>query len=154
MSKIILIFTSMSGNTEMMAEAIAEGIREVEGKLDIINIMDGLEATDLEKYDGILLGTYTWADGELPDEFLDFYEEVDNVHLTGKKAAVFGSCNSAFPQYGAAVDILIEKLEVRGAQVYSEGLKVELTPDQEDIEVCRELGKNFVAFLNKYICVA
>ncbi|GIN95811.1 flavodoxin [Siminovitchia terrae] len=154
MSKIILIFTSMSGNTEMMAEAIAEGIREVEGKLDIINIMDGLEATDLENYDGILLGTYTWADGELPDEFLDFYEEVDNVHLTGKKAAVFGSCNSAFPQYGAAVDILIEKLEVRGAQVYSEGLKVELTPDQEDIEVCRELGKNFVAFLNKYICVA
>ncbi|WP_313433048.1 flavodoxin [Siminovitchia terrae] len=154
MSKIILIFTSMSGNTEMMAEAIAEGIREVEGKLDIINIMDGLEATDLENYDGILLGTYTWADGELPDEFLDFYEEVDNVHLTGKKTAVFGSCNSAFPQYGAAVDILIEKLEVRGAQVYSEGLKVELTPDQEDIEVCRELGKNFVAFLNKYICVA
>ncbi|RST59822.1 flavodoxin [Siminovitchia terrae] len=154
MSKIILIFTSMSGNTEMMAEAIAEGIREVEGKLDIINIMDGLEATDLENYDGILLGTYTWADGELPDEFLDFYEEMDNVHLTGKKAAVFGSCNSAFPQYGAAVDILIEKLEVRGAQVYSEGLKVELTPDQEDIEVCRELGKNFVAFLNKYICVA
>ncbi|MBD8005625.1 flavodoxin [Bacillus norwichensis] len=154
MSKIILVFTSMSGNTEMMAEAIADGVGEAGRKLDVIDIMDGGEAADLENYDGILLGTYTWADGELPDEFLDFYEEMDNVNLTGKKAAAFGSCNSAFPQYGAAVDTLIEKLEDRGAQVFSEGLKIELTPDQEDKELCRELGKSFVAFLNKYISVA
>lgn len=149
MAKIMLIFASMSGNTEMMAEAVAEGVREAGEDLDLTDIMVAPEAADLENYDGILLGAYTWGDGELPDDFLDFYEEMDNVNLAGKKAAVFGSCDSVYPQYGAAVDILIEKLEERGAKVYSPGLKVELTPDENDKEVCRELGKKFVAFLDE-----
>ena len=39
---------------------------------------------------------------------------MDSIDLTGKKAAVFGSCDSAYPKYGVAVDILIEKLKERG----------------------------------------
>ncbi|MFX3622932.1 MAG: flavodoxin [Ectobacillus sp.] len=148
MSKIIMIFASMSGNTEEMADAIAQGIAEA-GNADFekIDIMSGPEASVLEEYDGILLGAYTWGDGELPDDFLDFYDEMDEVDLTGKKAAVFGSCDSAYPQYGAAVDILIEKLRERGAEIVLEGLKVELTPGAGDIEVCRNFGKGFASSL-------
>jgi flavodoxin I len=60
-----------------------------------------------------LLGAYTWGDGELPDDFLDFYDEMDRIQLIGKKAAVFGSCDSAYPKFGAAVDIVIKKLNER-----------------------------------------
>ncbi|WP_339170033.1 flavodoxin [Anoxybacillus sp. FSL W8-1294] len=142
MPKAIMIFTSMTGNTEEMAEAIAEGVREQGIELDVKEVLDAV-AVELEQYDGILLGAYTWGDGELPDDFLDFYDELDDVDLTGKKAAVFGSCDSSYEKYGAAVDILIEKLQERGAEVVLEGLKVELTPTNEEKQLCIAFGRNF-----------
>ena len=72
MTKIILIYASMSGNTEMMAEEVANGVRQEGEEIEVIDIMDGIEASELENYDGILLGSYTWGDGELPDEFFGF----------------------------------------------------------------------------------
>ncbi|MCP3738163.1 flavodoxin [Rossellomorea sp. BNER] len=147
MAKIILIFASMSGNTEMMAHAVADGVTANSEKIEVIDIMDGLEVTDLEGFDGILLGAYTWGDGELPDDFLDFYDDLDSMNLAGIKAAVFGSCDSAYPHYGAAVDILMEKLTERGAEVYPLGLKIELTPDEKEEEACRTFGNEFVSFL-------
>jgi flavodoxin I len=147
MAKIILIFASMSGNTEMMAQAIAKGAKEMGEQIEVIDVFEGPDVDDLESVDGILLGAYTWGDGELPDDFLDFYDEMDRIQLIGKKAAVFGSCDSAYPEFGAAVDILMKKLKERGAEVFSEGLKIELTPDVKEIEECRNFGKKFVTFL-------
>jgi flavodoxin I len=86
MSKIIIIFASMSGNTEEMANTIAEGITEISDvSIEKIDIMDGPEASMLEDYDGIILGAYTWGDGELPDDFLDFYEDMNHIDLTGRR---------------------------------------------------------------------
>src|SRR4051794_5887064 len=147
MTKMILIYASMGGNTEMMAEEVANGVRQAGEDLEVIDIMDGIEASALENYDGVLLGSYTWGDGELPDDFLDFYDEMESINLTGKKAAVFGSCDSAYPNFGAAVDILMEKLRERGAEVYPKGLKVDNTPDAEEEEACRTFGKEFISFL-------
>ncbi|MDA1636916.1 flavodoxin [Bacillus cereus group sp. TH177-1LC] len=148
MSKLVMIFASMSGNTEEMANHIAGAIRETENEIEVIDIMDSPEASILEQYDGIILGAYTWGDGDLPDDFLDFYDAMDSIDLTGKKAAVFGSCDSAYPKYGVAVDILIEKLQERGAAVVLEGLKVELTPEDEDVEKCLQFGAEFVKHLS------
>ncbi|MBO1515199.1 flavodoxin [Metabacillus bambusae] len=147
MAKITLIFASMSGNTEMMAQAIAKGVKEMGEQIEVIDVFDGPDVIDLESVDGILLGAYTWGDGELPDDFLDFYDEMDSIQLIGKKAAVFGSCDSAYPEFGAAVDILIKKLKERGAEVFSKELKIELTPGVKEIEECRTFGKKFVTFL-------
>ncbi|WP_100401787.1 flavodoxin [Bacillus sp. FJAT-42315] len=144
MSKtIVMIYASMSGNTEEMAEAIEAGVKEAGAELRKIDINDEPEAQVLEQYSGILLGAYTWGDGELPYEFEEFYEEMNEVDLTGKVAAAFGSCDSMYPKYGAAVDLLIEKLEERGASVPQDGLKVELTPEDEDVEACKEFGRIF-----------
>ncbi|KWW11039.1 flavodoxin [Peribacillus simplex] len=144
MSKIIIIFASMSGNTEEMADSIAAGIKENDVDIEMIDIMDSPEASILEGYDGILLGAYTWGDGDLPDDFLDFYDEMDDVDLTGKKAAVFGSGDSYYTHYCAAVDILSEKLRERGADIVMEGLKVELTPEDEEIKRCQDFGREFM----------
>lgn len=142
----LLIYASMTGNTEEMAEAVAEGVKGTDEELTMKEVMDAY-ASEMADYDGILLGAYTWGDGELPDEFLDFFDEMDDVDLTGKKAAVFGSCDSSYAQYGAAVDILIEKLRQRGCEVVLDGLKVELTPKADEKELCRQFGNAFVCKL-------
>jgi flavodoxin I len=117
-------------------------VREEGMALDVVEVLDA-NASDLQEYDGILLGAYTWGDGDLPDEFLDFYDDMDHLDLHGKKAAVFGSCDSAYEKYGAAVDTLMEKLKELGAEVVQEGLKVELSPSTNEREICKNFGRSF-----------
>ncbi|MDF2717987.1 MAG: Flavodoxin, partial [Paenibacillus sp.] len=108
------------------------------------NVLDA-NASELADYDAFVLGAYTWGDGELPDEFLDFYEELDDLDLSGKQAAVFGSADSSYPEFGKAVDLLEEKLEELGTVLVSKGLKVELGPTEREKAACRELGKQVVS---------
>lgn len=147
MSKIVMIFASMTGNTEDIADAIADGIREAGGELTQQNVMDS-KGKELLDYDGILLGAYTWGDGDLPDEFLDFYDEMEELDLRGKAAAVFGSCDSSYSEYGAAVDTLIAKLQELGAEVVLDGFKIELSPSKAEKEACKQYGIQFVEKLN------
>lgn len=133
----------MTGNTEEMAEAISEGIREAGGELEMKSVIDAT-ASELEEYDGIILGAYTWGDGDLPDEFLDFYDDMDDLELSGKNAAVFGSCDSTYPEFGAAVDTLIDKLNELGANVVLPGLKIELMPDEQQRKECNDFGRKFL----------
>lgn len=142
MGNILMVYASMTGNTQEMAEAIAEGIRSTGAALEIKEVMDAT-AQELESYDGIVLGAYTWGDGELPDECLDFYEEMNGISLQGKKVAAFGSCDSAYEHVGAAVDILLEKSRERGAETPLEGLKIELTPNAKEVDICKTFGVSF-----------
>jgi flavodoxin I len=146
MSKIIIVYASMSGNTEEIAEAIAVGIQEAGIEPELKNVMD-VNASELEKYEGVLLGSYTWGDGDLPDEFEDFYEEMDHINLDGRKFGVFGSADSSYAEFGAAVDTLEKKLTELGAEKVFDGLKVELNPSKEEKALCRELGLKFAAAL-------
>ncbi|WP_135548579.1 flavodoxin [Paenibacillus cymbidii] len=146
MTSILLVYASMTGNTEDMAQAIAEGVRLAGAEVVVKDVLDA-NKHELANHDGILLGAYTWGDGDLPDEFLDFYEEMDDLDLTGKKAAAFGSCDSSYAEYGAAVDTLIAKLRELGAEVELDGLKVELSPDAGDKETCRRFGQQFAGLL-------
>lgn len=146
MSKILMVFASMSGNTEEIANLVAEGIKQAGNEVEIKEIFHAA-AKDLLEYDAILLGTYTWGDGELPDDFLDFYEDLHNLDLTGKKAAVFGSGDHAYIHFCAAVDILESKLRECGAELVQEGLKIEMSPSGSEVELCRNFGKQFTAQL-------
>ncbi|CAM3282257.1 MULTISPECIES: flavodoxin [Saccharibacillus] len=142
MSKLLLIYASMTGNTEEMSELITNGIEQAGGEVTV-KLVEDCSADLLLDYDGIMLGAYTWGDGELPDEYLDFYEELDEVDLAGKKAAVFGSGDTVYEQFAKAVDLLQDKLAERGAQMVLEPLKLELNPSGDEREACRAFGKTF-----------
>ncbi|MFK9095123.1 flavodoxin [Bacillus salipaludis] len=139
----LIVYASMTGNTEEVANLIGEGIQMAGVTAVIKNILE-VDVIDLHDYDGILLGAYTWADGDLPDEFLDFYDEMNQLNLAGKMAAAFGSCDSSYEHRGGAVDILTEKLVELGANVVFEGLKIDLSPTTSEKEQCIKFGKSFV----------
>jgi flavodoxin I len=146
MSKIIIVYASMSGNTEELAEAIADGIKEGGFEPVLKNVMD-TNANELENYEGVLLGAYTWGDGDLPDEFEDFFEEMDDINLQGRKSGVFGSADSSYTYFGKAVDTLEEKLAELGAEKVFDGFKVELNPSKDEKQQCHALGLQFAAAL-------
>lgn len=148
MQACLIVYASMTGNTEELARFIAEGIRKSGGSVDIKDILE-VDVSELQQYDGILLGAYTWGDGELPDEFLDFYDELSQINLAGKKAAAFGSCDSSYENRGGAVDLLIAKLKELGAEVVQEGLKIDLAPNDIEKEQCIHFGVSFMAHFSQ-----
>ncbi len=139
MGKILVAYASTTGNTELMAEAITDhliylGHEAVMKSFDF----DPVYVDDLSKYDAVIVGTHTWDDGSLPYEIEDFYDEIEDVTITGKIFAVFGSADSFYDDYGGAIDLVGDRLQQLGAALLPWRLKVDLEPDQKDILHCKE----------------
>jgi len=146
MPKILVVYASMTGNTEEMAEAIAEGAKEAGAEVVLKEAFDA-KADELNHYDGIIIGAYTWGDGELPDEFLDFFEEMEELNLSGKKAAVFGSGDTSYPIYCGAVDTIEAKLRELGAEIAAECIKFEYNASEGEKEQGKSLGRQIAGLV-------
>ncbi len=149
-NKVLLAYASMSGNTEAIADVIEEVLVEEKLTVNRLEVFD-LTPEDIRDFDYIILGSYTWGDGELPDEFLDFYDEMDDIDFSQKKVAIFGSGDMAYDIFCGAVDLLEEKVQSQGGTLMTEGLKVELAPYGEDVEKCKAYALNIAANIIKEV---
>ncbi|MCH6267547.1 MULTISPECIES: flavodoxin [Neobacillus] len=139
----IIIYTSMAGTTELMAEMIGGKLTEAGER---VVIKDALEAYahDLQSYDRVLIGSYTWGDGDLPDEMVDFYEELSKLDLNGKQAAVFGPGDSTYPHFARAVDIWEEAIQAQGGEIVVEGLKIDRWYTEELEAACAIFSEKLI----------
>lgn len=146
MLKCIVVYTSMTGNTEEIAQMIGEEIRKAEIEV-VVKDSIFVNPEELLEYDGVIIGAYTWNHGELPDEFHDFFEEMEHLDLKGKIAAAFGSGDRSYPLFCQAVEILSNKLKELGADVVGDGLKIEGAPDEKGLGQCRDFGRKIIESL-------
>ncbi|MFP7734325.1 flavodoxin [Priestia aryabhattai] len=148
MKEILLAYASMSGNTESIADLIEEELVKHGLHVKRSEVYD-IDASDLVSAESIILGAYTWGDGELPDDFLDLYDEMDNMDFSQKQVAVFGSGDSSYDIFCGAVDLLEEKITERNGNVIVPSLKIELSPFGEDVERCKTFVRNFAEVVVK-----
>ncbi len=143
MLKAILIYGSTTGNTEDLAQSVASGLEEGGVEVAVKNVT-AADVGELADYEVVVLGASTWGDGELQDDFVPFYDRMDNLSLAGKKAAAFGPGDKeSFPDtFCAAVDMLEEKLEQCGAEISIGPLKIHTeTGDEVDDAIRVEARK-------------
>lgn len=121
MATAIIIYGSSTGNTEKLAQILAEELQ----KNYAVSLADAADANpqDMLDKDLVVLGSSTWSDGELQEDFRDFYDGMDSVNLKGKKAAVFGTGDRAWDQFCRAVDIIEEKVKNLNAELVAPGFK-------------------------------
>jgi flavodoxin I len=126
MAKAILIYGSTTGNTKELSKGVIEGLKKGGIQATIKNVTEA-NVNELVDYDLIVLGCSTWGEGELQDDFVPFYDQMGNVTLTEKKAAVFGPGDKeTYPDtFCTAVDMLEDKLRKCGAEIVAEGFKVD-----------------------------
>lgn len=131
MEKAIVVYGSNTGNTEILAGALTE---ELKARYDVTtrNVID-ITPKEVLDYDLIVLGSSTWNEGELQDDFQDFYDDMDQLDLTGKRVAVFGPGDSSWEEYCRAVDILEEKSSQLKANLVTSGFKWDGDIDEEAI---------------------
>jgi flavodoxin I len=148
MKEILLAYASMSGNTEAIADLIEEELVKHGLHVKRAEVYD-IDASDLVSAESIIFGAYTWGDGELPDDFLDLYDEMDDIDLSQKQMAVFGSGDSSYDVFCGAVDLIEEKIKGRNGNIAVPGLKIELSPFGEDVEKCKVFAKGFAEVVAK-----
>lgn len=89
--RILIAYLSYSGNTEEIAALIGQKFESEELVYHRIGI-DPLP--DIESFDKIFIGTFTWAMGATPDEVKDFVLDIgykpDNVAIFGSGETQFG----------------------------------------------------------------
>lgn len=143
MSKAAVIFWSQTGNTEQMANAIADGIREGGMEVDVLNVADTTPA-DAVKYAKIALGCPAMGAEVLEEtEFDPFFTELESK-ISGLKVALFGSYGWGDGQW---MRDWCARCEAANANIYDEnGLMAHETPDGEALEACRELGRKLAAW--------
>ena len=129
-----IVFASMTGNTEEIADIVADKLKELGLEVDI----DECTTVDAEEFleaDIAIIASYTYGDGELPDEIVDFYEDLASLDLTGKIYGVVGSGDTFYDEFCKAVDDFDRAaFAATGAEKGAENVKVDLSAEDEDIE--------------------
>jgi flavodoxin I len=141
MANVLLVYWSGTGNTEIMAEKIKEGLESAGATVDYRTV-DQVEPSEVSDFDKIVFGCPSMGVEVLEeDEFDPFFEAVEG-QLSGKKVALFGSYGWG---EGEWMDGWIERTEATGAKLFG-GFKVNSTPSSEEEEKCVEFGANFANF--------
>ena len=100
-----IVFASMTGNTEEIADIVADKLRELDVEVEVDECTT-VDAEDFLEADIAIVATYTYGDGELPDEMMDFYEDLSSLDLSGKVYGVVGSGDTFYDEFCKAVDDL------------------------------------------------
>jgi flavodoxin I len=146
--RIAIVYTSVTGNTEAVAEILQE-IGIAKGVAMELWAINDFALTELSRYDAVLVGTYTWGSGEIPKEMHGLFEAFENLGRPGLVTAVFGTGDSFFAEFCGAVDRFRDMLFVHTELAAT--LKIELAPQETDIVRCEKLlasiGNRLAVFL-------
>ena len=134
MNKVAIIYWSQTGNTEMMAEFIAQGLRNKAWTVDLYTISD-FEINQIDDYSVLLFGCPAMGD-EVLEEF-EFQPKFDELkpHLIAKKVGLFGSYDWGD---GLWMREWKEDCESLGIEIIVEPLVVQRQPEPQQ---CIEYGE-------------
>lgn len=138
--RITVFYDSMSNNTRMMADAIAQGIHDVDSDVAVkvfnVSKHDKNEIiSNVFRSKGVLVGSSTMNNVMMP-KIAGMLEEITGMRFKAKKAGAFGS----FGWTGGAVDRIHTRLMDAGFET-SMSLKTKWRPDRDGMEKCREHGQ-------------
>ena len=138
MSKLAVIYWSGTGNTEAMAQAVAEGAREAGADVSLFSVSE-ITAADAAGYDRLALGCPAMGAEVLEEgEFEPFFEALSGS-LSGQPVALFGSYGWGDGQW---MRDWYDRTAAAGAVLQGgEGLICNETPDGDGLAACRALGR-------------
>ena len=118
-----IVYASMTGNTEEIADIVAEAFENLDIEVEIN------ECTQVDA-----------------DEFeVDFYEDLQELDLLGKIYGVCGSGDTFYDEFCKSVDDFDAAFAKTGASKGAENVKVDLNAEEEDIENLEAFAKELVA---------
>jgi len=149
MAKVLIVYYSRSGNTEKMAEYIAEGLKKGAVEAEVKKVQE-VKPDDLLKFDGIIIGSPTYY-GTMAAEIKRLLDDSVRFHgrLDGKCGAAFSSsANIGGGNETTILDILNAML-IHGMIIQGDpqgdhyGAVAIDSPDARAVKQCRRMGERF-----------
>ena len=142
MSNIQVVFWSQSGNTEAMANAVADGIRKAGKEADVVFVSDAsideLKSAKVFALGCPAMGAEVLEEGEMEP----FVTEVEGF-AAGKTIGLFGSYGWGDGQW---MRDWVDRMSSAGANVLNgEGVICKEAPDDEAVAACTDLGRQLAA---------
>ena len=143
MNKIAIVFWSGTGNTEAMANYIAEGVRAAGGEAALLG-PGNFSASQFSAYSAVAFGCPAMGSEVLEEaEFEPMFSALEGS-LGGKRIALFGSYGWGDGQW---MRDWCARCDNAGANLLDEnGLMVNEAPDAEGEEACKELGRKLAVW--------
>ena len=133
--KIAVVYWSGTGNTEAMADAVAEGIKISGSEADLLN---SITADDLRSYDAAAFGCPAMGAEELEDsEFEPMFSALEGS-LNGKKIALFGSYGWGDGEWMRTWE---DRCKEDGAVLVCDPVICNEATDDDAVSACKALGK-------------
>jgi len=151
MAKVLIIYDSKTGNTELMANAVAEGVKSIKGmEIQVQKIGTKFPISILNDSDAVIVGSPTIY-GNITHEIFEFFAnvkylvEAKRLKLKGKKGAAFGSYGW---DGGWNTERIEQELKALGVDLVApavsaadQGGVMKMKIHKDDLAKCRELGK-------------
>lgn len=142
MAQISIVYWSGTGNTELMAQKVAEGVREA-GQEAVVLSVDLADVSELKKARAFALGCPSMGAEQLEETQMEpFMCDLENG-IGGKQIGLFGSFGWGGGEWMRDWE---ERVRNAGASVVGEeGIIVNGAPDEEAEEKCKEFGRALAA---------
>ena len=142
MPKVMIAYASISGNTEKIAQYIAEGVRISSCEAVVKNISGIKESDTLTGFDGYIFGSPTYH-RDMAGNMKTFLFMAKKANLEGKLAGAFGS----YTHSGDAPTMILETMEfvfkMEPFELGSFNMKEALIDTADGLRACQDYGKNF-----------
>jgi NAD(P)H dehydrogenase (quinone) len=154
--KVLIVFDSRSGNTEKMAWAVAEGVKQVQGVDVEVKKVDQTILEDLLNADGIIMGSPTYY-GQMSAKLKDLIDKSTEIHgkLEGKVGAAFTSSGGTATGAETTLLSILQAMLIHGMIIQGRsnnkhyGAAVVGTPTEDGLELCGELGKKAASLVKR-----
>ena len=106
MAKVLIVYATRTGETQTIADLIAEGIRFSGHEAEVVIVKEIKNEAELDGYDGYVFGSATYH-GEMLQGMKTFLFIAEKANLEGKVGGAFGS----FGWSGEANDRIFETMK-------------------------------------------
>ena len=139
---VSVVYWSGTGNTQAMAEAVAEGIRAAGAEADVMEVANA-DAAALAAENAFALGCPSMGAEQLEETEMEPFVEALEPLVSGKNILLFGSYGWGDGEW---MRDWTERMKNAGAVlVRAEGIIANETPDEEALEECRSAGRDLAA---------
>lgn len=134
--KTAVVFWSGTGNTEAMANAVADGMKEKGAEVALLGPSD-FTADKVAEFDAIAFGCPAMGAEVLEEgEFDPMFTGIEGS-LSGKKIALFGSYGWGDGEWMRNWE---DRCKAAGANLVCDSVIVNDAPDADGVENCKKLG--------------
>ncbi|MBT3284819.1 flavodoxin family protein [Candidatus Bathyarchaeota archaeon] len=155
--KVLIVYDSQTGNTGLMAEAVAQGVRDSDIEV-VLKTVDEASIDELPQVQGVIFGSpvyYGLPTGKIKawiDETVKYHGKL--THLVG---GAFCSAGGTHTGSETTILALLQACLVHGMIVQGSphgshyGVASVGSPDEKEVENCKKLGARVAELIKKLV---